>query len=188
MRNDFSLILIGDNNMTWESILKRRSRRIDVKRKKKGSVDTGWSKPKIKTDNDIKAEYIDKMIGLVESVTHTEGEEGPYYQNPKYNVNNVYFDMNKLGGRMLNEWILKLLNILKEGFRQNKSIEFDTAKLDLYTLEELKELVHRLMRAVNSPDYSYLELEQLYYPIIVNVGGKTISVGFDIRKLMEEQI
>ena len=181
MRNDFSLILIGDNNMTWESILKRRSRRIDVKRKKKGSVDTGWSKPKIKTDNDIKAEYIDKMIGLVESVTHTEGEEGPYYQNPKYKVNNVYFDMNKLGGRMLNEWILKLLNILKEGFRQNKSIEFDTAKLDLYTLEELKELVHRLMRAVNSPDYSYLELEQLYYPIIVNVGGKTISVGFDIR-------
>ena len=174
--------------MTWESILKRRSRRIDVKRKKKGSVDTGWSKPKIKTDNDIKAEYIDKMIGLVESVTHTEGEEGPYYQNPKYDVYNVYFNMNKLCGRMLNEWILKLLNILKEGFKQNKSIEFDTAKLDLYTLEELKELVHRLMRAVNSPDYSYLELEQLYYPIIVNVGGKTISVGFDIRKLMEEQI
>lgn len=174
--------------MSWEDILKRRGREINVKRKKKGSVDTGWSKPKIKTDNDIKAEYIDKMIGVVESVSHTKGEEGTYYQNPKYDVYNVYFNMNKLGGRMLNEWILKLLNILKEGFKQNKSIEFDTDNLDLYTLEELKKLVHRLMRAVNPPDYSYLELEQLYYPIIVNVGGKTISVGFDIRKLMEEQL
>jgi len=174
--------------MSWEDILKRRSRRIDVKRKKTGSVNTGWSKPKIKTDNDIKADYIDKMIGVVESVTYTEGEEKRPYQNPKYNVNNVYFDMNKLGGRMLNEWILKLLNILKEGFKQNKSIDFDNDNLDLYTLEELKELVHRLMRAVNPPRYSYVELEQLYYPIIVNVGGKTTSVGFDIRKLMEEQL
>lgn len=174
--------------MSWEEILKRRGREINIKRKKKDSVDTGWSKPKIKTDNDIKADYIDKMIGVVESVSHTDSDEKTPYQNPKYNIYNVYFDMNKLGGRMLNEWILKLLNILKEGFKQNKSIEFDTTNLDLYTLEELKELVHRLMRAVNPPHYSYLELEQLYYPIIVNVGGKTTSVGFDLRRLMEEQL
>ena len=63
--------------MSWEDILKRRE--VNAKRKNKDSVDTGWSKPKIKTDNDIKAEYIDKMIGVVESVSYTDADEINHY-------------------------------------------------------------------------------------------------------------
>ncbi len=175
--------------MSWEDILKRSGRRIDAKRKKTGSVNTGWSKPKIKTDNDIKVEYIDEMIGVVESVSHTEGSDGQTYQQPKYNVYNVYFDMNKLGGRLLNEWFLEILNTLKKGLKQNKPIELKwSGRVDLYTLEKFKELVHGLMKYVNPPHYHYLEMEDLREPFIVNVGDETISIDFDLSGLRNKQL
>jgi len=172
--------------MSWEAILKRRGREINVKRKKKGSVDTGWSKPKIKTDNDIKAEYIDKMIGVVESVSHTEGEEGTYYQNPKYDVYNVYFDMNKLGGKMVKKWVLNWLNTLKNAFKQNKTVSRHTPDV-VDTLKKLEELVHEIIKFTNPPHYDYLELEGLDI-MVIHIDGERTTVDFDIRRLMEEQL
>lgn len=187
--------------MGWEDILKRRSRRIDVKRKKTGSVNTGWSKPKIKTDNDVKVEYIDKMIGVVESVSHTDSDEGTRYQQPKYDMYNVYFNMDKLGGKMVKEWVLNWLNTLKNAFKQNKTVS--TGPESLYnlghrryskttsdvvvTLEKLKEIVHEIIAFTNPPHYYYGELESLEY-LTIHIDGKHTTVDFDTRRLMGEQL
>jgi len=184
--------------MSWQDILKRRGRRIDVKRKKKkkDSVDTGWSKPKIKTDNDVKAEYIDKMINVVEGISHTEGKEGQAYQEPKYRVYHLYFDMNGLAGRMLNEWVLKFLNTLKQAFKQNKSVSVEHENTHKFlrlsqelrnhqkidSLERLKELVNKIM-GVARPDS--FQVDSLAY-ITVHIDGQPTNVYFDVKKIYEE--
>ncbi len=187
--------------MSWEEILKRRGREINTKRKKKDSVDASWSKPKIKTDNDVKVEYIDKMIGVVESVSHTDSDEGNRYQQPKYDMYNVYFNMNKLGGKMVKEWVLNWLNTLKNAFKQNKTVSTGpdtpsnlghkryskTASGVVVTLEELKGIVHEIIASTNAHNYHYRELEALD-SMGIYIDDERTTVDFDIRRLMEEQL
>lgn len=126
--------------------------------------------PKIRTDNDIKVEYIDEMKRLIS--THTE--QGSMYRS-KYIVYLPSFDKNELADSMRQDWILKWLNVLKEAFKQNKIVEGIT------TLEDLKREIHLIFDiSMNDADH-YESLNSKW----IRIGDKQEFVYFDSRKLME---
>ena len=166
--------------MSWETILKKKKRRTD---------NPAWkpmSPPKIRTDNDIKVAYIDKMIGIVDSVSYHNFSKGSRYTQPKYDVYSAYFDMGKLGGNMVREWVLNWLDTLKNAFKQNKTVSRHTPDV-VDTLKKLEELVHEIIKFTNPPHYDYLELQSLD-SMGIYIDGERTTVDFDIRRLMEEQL
>ena len=107
--------------------------------------------------------------------------------------------MNELAGRMLNEWVLEYLNILKEAFKQNKLVSvkhentFTNLRLsqelrnhqDIDSLERLKELVNKIIGVVIPRYYSYLQFDSLAY-ITVHIDGEPTNVYFDMKKIYDE--